>query len=62
MRTDANSKPTWRKAAPPVPHPNHRAVQARLLDRQADAELFLGHAAAAERLAHAAADLRESGL
>ena len=34
---------------------------ARHLDRQADAELFAGHHAAAERLAWRAAELRGSG-
>ena len=39
----------------------YRVRRAELLDRAADAELQHGHHAAAERLAHQAADLREAG-
>jgi len=42
--------------------PPTRVLQAAFrLDRQADAELALGRHAAAERLAHLAAELREGG-
>lgn len=61
MRPNTVFKPSKRrpKAAPATPPLDHRAVQARHLDRQADAELFLGHHLAAERLAHRAAAMRE---
>ena len=49
------------KAAPLPPPPDRKAMLARFLDRQADAELFMGHHLAAERLAHRAAELREAG-
>ena len=60
MRNDLNPKaiPKRRKLAP-LPPADHRAAPARLLDRQADAELQHGHIAAAEILAWRAAALRE---
>ncbi len=48
------------KAAPLPPHPDRKVMLARFLDRQADAELFMGHIQAAERLAHRASELREN--
>ena len=47
------------KAAPLLPPPDRKAMLARFLDRQADAELFMGHIQVAERLAHRAAELRD---
>ena len=42
------------------PAPDPRAARAAMLDRLADAELQHGHHGVAERLAHAAAALREA--
>ena len=56
-----NTTPKRRKPAlAATPAHDHRATLARLLDRQADAELFMGRALAAERLSHRAAELREA--
>ncbi len=61
MRNSLNTKTIKRPKLAPLPPPDHRAALARLLDRQADAELQHGHIAAAEVLAWRAAALRESG-
>ncbi len=63
MRNSLNTKaiPKRRKSAPAtIPTYDRRTMLARLLDRQADAELFMGHHLAAERLAHRAAEMRET--
>ncbi len=48
------------RVPPPPPINNVRAARAAVLDRLADAELQHGHRAAAERLAPAAAALRDA--
>ncbi len=63
MRNILNTNPTPKRRKPvPAAAPNHdhRGILARLLDRQADAELSMGHHLAAERLAWRAATLRET--
>lgn len=55
------TKKTKRPPRPqPAPAVDHRATLARRLDLLADAELQHGHVAAAELLAHRAAQLREA--
>ena len=51
---------TTRRKPVHCPAPDPRAARAAMLDRFADAELQHGHHGAAERLAHAAAEMREA--